>query len=81
MNVDVVIPVDAATAAALTDERTRAAIGRLISRVLRPPAELSALAVALAELQAEARVSGLTDAIVDAELDAYNAERRNASPA
>jgi hypothetical protein len=34
--VDVTIPVEPEAAAALTDPRNRAAIGRLVSRVLRP---------------------------------------------
>jgi len=74
--VDIVIPVEAEAAAALADGRTRAAIGRLVSRVLRPQAGLSALAVAIADMKAEARASDLTDAIIDEELAAYNAERR-----
>ena len=77
--VDVVIPVEAGAAAALADARTRAAMGRLVSRVLRPQAGPSPLAAAVAELKAEARAAGLTDAIIDAELAAYNAERRGAA--
>lgn len=76
--VEVTIPVEAAAAAALADARTRAAIGRLVSRVLRPHAGPSPLAVAVAELKAEARAAGLTDALIDEELAAYNAERRGA---
>jgi hypothetical protein len=34
------------------------------------------LAEAIAETKAEARAAGLTDAAIDAELAAYNAERR-----
>ena len=33
-------------------------------------------AQAIADAKAEARAAGLTDADIDAELDAYNAERR-----
>ena len=75
--VDVIIPVEPEAAAALTDARNRAAIGRLVSRVLRPRAGPSALAQAIAELKAEARAAGLTDADIDTELAAYNAERRD----
>jgi len=35
------------------------------------------LAQAIAELKADARKAGLTDADIDAELAAYNAERRD----
>ena len=50
-------------------------MGHLISRVLRPRLGPSELAQAIADAKAEARDAGLTDADVDAELDAYNAER------
>ena len=75
--VPVTIEVDAAAAAALADSRTRAAMGRLVSRVLRPPSGPSELAQAIAEAKAEARAAGLTDADIEAELGAYNAERRS----
>ena len=39
------------------------------------------LAQAIAELKAEARAVGLSDADIDAELVAYNAERRDRSSA
>lgn len=38
------------------------------------------LAQAIAEAKVEARAAGLTDADVDAELAAYNTERRDAPP-
>ncbi len=75
--VDVTIPVEPEAAAALADARNRAAVGRLVSRVLRPHSGPSALARAVAELKAEARAAGLTDADIDAELAAYNAEHRD----
>ena len=74
--VEVTIPVEPEAAAALADARNRAAVGRLVSRVLRPRAGPSPLAEAIAELKTEARAAGLTDAEIDAELAAYNAERR-----
>ena len=77
--VEVIIPVEAEAAVALADERNRAAVGRLVSRVLRPRSGPSALARAIVELKAEARLGGLTDAEIDAELAAYNAERRDGS--
>jgi hypothetical protein len=78
-SVGVTIPVEPEAAAALEDPRSREAVGRLISRVLRPCAGPSLLAEAIAELKAEARAAGLTDADIDAELAAYNAERRDRS--
>lgn len=76
--VDVTIPVDPATAAALADARNREAVGRLVSRVLRPRSGPSPLAEAITALKSEARAAGLTDQDVDAELAAYNAEHRGA---
>jgi hypothetical protein len=76
--IDVTIPVDPAVADALDDDRNRAAIGRLISRVLRPQAGPSPLAQAIAALKADARAVGLTDEDIDAELEAHNAENRHA---
>lgn len=73
------IPVDAEAAAALADARNRDAVGRLVSRVLRPHAGPSPLAQAIADLKAEVRQAGLTDVDIDAELSAYNAERRDSS--
>ena len=77
--VDVTIPVDHDAAGALSDVRNRQAIGRLVSRVLRPHAGPTPLAVSIAEMKAEARAAGLTDSDIDAELAAYNAERCDAS--
>jgi hypothetical protein len=74
--VDVIIPVEPEAAVALADARNRAAVGRLVSRVLRPRAGPSPLAQAIAEMKADARSAGLTDADIDAELAAYNAEGR-----
>jgi hypothetical protein len=74
--VDVTIPVEPEAAAALADERNREMIGRLVSRVLRPAAGPSPLARAITEMKAEARAVGLSDPEIDAELAAYNAERR-----
>ena len=74
--VDVIIPVEPEAAAALADARNREAVGRLVSRVLRPRSGPSPLAQAIAELKAEVQAGGLTDAEIDAELASYNAERR-----
>ena len=78
--VPVTIEVDAGAAAALADARTRAAVGRLVSRVLALQPGPSELARAIAAAKAEARAAGLSDAAIDAELAAYNAERRRGDP-
>ena len=75
--VDVTIPVEPEAAAALADIRNREAVGRLVSRVLRRGSGPTPLAQAIAEMKADARAAGLTDADIDAELAAYNAERRD----
>ena len=75
--VEIPIPVEPNAAAALADAPIRAAMGRLVSRVLRPQQGPSELARAIADAKAEARDAGLTDADIDAELDAYNAKRRD----
>ena len=74
--VDVTIPVEPEAAAALGDDRNRKAIGRLVSRVLRRGAGPTPLARAIAAMKAEAKAAGLSDADIDAELAAYNAEHR-----
>ena len=66
--VDVTIPVEPAAAATLADARNREAVGRLISRVLRPRSGPSPPAEAIAEMKADAKAAGLTDAEIDAEL-------------
>lgn len=78
--VSVTIEVEPGAAVALGDPRTRAAMGRLVSRVLNPRPGPSELTQAIAAAKAEARTAGLTDIDIDAELAAYNAERRD-SPA
>jgi hypothetical protein len=76
--VEVTIPVEPAAAAELGAARNREAMRRLISRVLRPRLG-PPLARAIVELKAEARAAGLSNADIDAELAAYNAERRDRS--
>ena len=73
--VPVTIEVEPAVAATLEDPATRARIGRLISRVLRPE-PIERLITAMDALAAEAERRGLTDEILQEELVAYNAERR-----
>ena len=69
------VPVDEATAFALSDSRQLQAVGRLIDRLVRPG--VGDPLIALFDITAaEARGAGLTDAGIEAELAAYNAERR-----
>ena len=74
--VEVSIPVEAAAAAALRDLRTREAVGRVVSRMLRPSDAADPLLAAMDWLGAEAARRGLTQDILDEELAAYNSERR-----
>ncbi len=74
--VEVPIPIEAGAVAAPADERTRAAMGRLVSRMLRPRQGPTEFASSIADAKAEAREGGLADGDIDAELEAYNAERR-----
>jgi hypothetical protein len=68
------IPVEPATAAALSDARRLQAVGRLIDRLVRPGPD-DPLTALLERTSAEARESGLTDDEINAELTSYNAER------
>jgi len=70
------IPVEAETAAALSDARRREAVGRLVDRMVRPTRDDDPLAAVLEATARQAREEGLTDEQIDAELAAYNAERR-----
>jgi hypothetical protein len=74
--VDVTIPVEPEAAAALVVARNREAVGRLVSRIFHPGSGPTPLAQAIAEIKADARATGLSDEDIDAELAAYNAERR-----
>jgi len=71
----IVIPVEEATAAALSDARRREAVGRLVDRLVRPGADDPLIAL-FERTAAEAWEAGLTEAEIKAELAAYNAERR-----
>jgi hypothetical protein len=80
--VNVNIPVEADVAKALDNLHTREAVGRAVSRMLRPQGGEDPLLAAMAKLSLEAERRGLTQAILDEELAAYNAERREpVSPA
>ncbi len=70
------VPVEEATASALSDVRRLQAVGRLIDGLVRPGADDPLLA--LFEITAtEARGAGLTDDEIAGELAVYNAERRD----
>lgn len=74
--VRVEIPVDEDAAEALKDADRRARVGRLVSQVARLYEGPDPLAAVLDRTAREAQERGLTDAEIDAELAAYNAERR-----
>ena len=74
--VDVEIPVTPETAAALSDPRRAAAIGRMVDRIVHPAEGGDGLIAAFEATRAAARASGLTDDEIDAELAAHRAERR-----
>ncbi len=78
--VPVTINVDPDIAAALDDPAIRARLERLVRRTLRP-AGVEQLFAAMHALSDEARRRGLTDEILEAELNAHNAEGRNNLPA
>ena len=69
------IPVEAATALALSDVRRREAIGRLIDRLVRPGADDPLIAL-LKQTAADAQKVGFDEPELESELAAYNAERR-----
>ena len=74
--VPVTIEVEPDIAAALADPAMRARLERLVRRTLRPAGGVERLFAALDALSDEARRRGLTDEILEEELAAYNAERR-----
>ena len=76
---EVSIPVDELSAAALERAETREMIGHLVDRVLRRE-KVEELFQAIGRLKADAQARGMTDRLIDEELEAYNAERRTMSP-
>ncbi len=74
--VKVEIPIDAVAADALKDPATREHVGRLISRIALLYQQQDRLADVFARTAQAAAASGLTDSDIDAELAAYNNERR-----
>ena len=77
--VPVTIEVEPAAAAVLGDDVKRAWVGHVVSRMLQP-ASVDKLFAVMGAISAEARRRGLTDEILQAELEAYNAERRERPP-
>ena len=73
--IDVTIPVEPEAATALQDVRKREAIGRIVSRILRPQPGQDPLLDAMQRLSAGARAKGLTPENLEAELAAHTAER------
>ena len=69
------IPVEKATATALTDNRRLAAIGRLVDRLVQPGSD-DPLVALFERTSSEARNFDISDEEIQAELAAYNAERR-----
>ncbi len=79
--VPVTFEVDPEIATALGEAATHARVERLIRRTTRPaPDGVEHLFAAMAALSDDARRHGLTDEILEAELEAYNAERRDRPP-
>jgi hypothetical protein len=71
------IPVSPDAADALGDAQVRERIGKLVSSVLKPKsAAEDPLAVIFGSIKATVQADGVTDEEIDAELAAYNAERR-----
>jgi hypothetical protein len=73
--VEIVIPVEAEAAAALTDTRKREAVGRIVSRILRPLPDHDPLLDAMQRLSVDAKGKGLTPETLEAERTAHKAER------
>ena len=74
--VQVTLPVDAEAAKALETPARRQAAGRYLSGLLKGERVRDVLAEAIADAKREARASGLTDEAIDAELEAWRAERK-----
>lgn len=75
--VDVSIPVDAEVARALASPARREAAGRYLSGLLKSGRIREILAEAISDAKQEARANGLTDEDIDAELELWQAERRD----
>jgi hypothetical protein len=80
ITVPVTLDLPPEVAAALNDPATRERVARLVSRTVRP-ASVERLIEVMDAISAEARRRGLTDEILEEELAAHNAERRDRPPA
>ncbi len=76
-HVDLTIPVEPAVAKALASPARRQAAGRVLSGLLTGGHLTEVLAEAIADAKREARANGLTDEDIDAELEAWRAERQS----
>ena len=74
--VKIEIEVAPEVASMLQDDRRRSSVGRLVSRILKEDTE-AAWSKLIGEIKRDARAAGLADEDIDAELAAYNAERRS----
>lgn len=74
--VEVTLPVDAEAAKTLDSPARREAAGRYLRSLLTGGRVRDVLAEAIADAKREARASGLTDEDIDAELEAWRAERK-----
>ena len=73
--VKVEIPVDEEVAADLSEPVRLAAVGQLVSRMLRPTAASDPVGALLDEIGRRAELSGLTQEDIDQELAGWKAER------
>jgi hypothetical protein len=73
--VDIVIPIEAEAGVALTDAGKREAVGRIVSRILRPQPGHDPLLEAMERLRVDAKAKGLTAEVLEAELAAHKIAR------
>jgi hypothetical protein len=73
--VDVTIPIESEAAKALENPARREAVGRYLGSLLKDERVTEILAAAIADAKREARASGLTDQDIEAELQAWRADR------
>ena len=74
--VGIAIPVDTEAAQALENPARRAAAGRYLGGLIKGGRARDLIEEAIAEAKREARVKGLTDSEIDAELRAWRSEKR-----
>jgi hypothetical protein len=74
--IEVTIPVGPEAAKALETPARREAVGRYLTALLKDGRLPRILSEAIADAKREARASGLTDEDIDAELEAWRAERQ-----